>query len=131
MQINGIPAWVLRNFYSKDDVMKTKFREQSIDKVVQQVSSSGGWFLISSKDYSTTTLLDTGRKFEQMLLKLRERNIAIHPMTQILEEKTNSVANKAVGLTDPIQFILRAGYIKDYPTPVSLRRPIEQIIRLQ
>jgi len=43
MEIAGIPGWVLRNFYGKENVMKKGFREQSIDKVVKQVSQSAGW----------------------------------------------------------------------------------------
>ncbi|MES1226735.1 MAG: nitroreductase, partial [Bacteroidota bacterium] len=86
MEITGIPGWVVRNFYSAKDVMKKSFREQTIGKAQVQVSSSGGWLLISSKDNSVMTLLDTGRRLQRVLLKIRKKNIAIHPMTQALEE---------------------------------------------
>ncbi|MEO7047599.1 MAG: hypothetical protein ABI091_20035, partial [Ferruginibacter sp.] len=79
MEIEGIPGWYLRNFYGKEDVMKKSFREQSIDKVVKQVSHSAGWLLITSKDDSVTTLLETGKRLQRLLLKIRRRNIAIHP----------------------------------------------------
>ena len=42
MEVGGMPAGLLRNFYDKKDVMKKKFREQSITKVVKQVSQSAG-----------------------------------------------------------------------------------------
>ncbi len=130
MEIEGMPAWVLRNFYGKSNVMKKNFREQSIDKVVKQVSQSAGWFLITSKDNSVATLLETGKRMQRLFLKVRGRNIAIHPMTQIIEEtETNRLLNNAVGITEPIQFILRTGYLKDYPEPVSLRRSVEHFIR--
>jgi hypothetical protein len=64
------------------------------------------------------------------LLKIREKNIAIHPMTQILEESsTRQMLNQAIGLSENIQFILRVGYLKDYPPPVSLRRPVDWFVR--
>lgn len=49
MELEGIPHWFLRNFYGKKEVMNKSFREQSIDKVVKQVSQSAGWLLIKVK----------------------------------------------------------------------------------
>jgi len=126
MEIEGIPGWYLRNFYGKEQVMKKSFREQSIDKVVKQVSQSAGWLLITSKDQSLISLLETGKRMQRLFLKIRERNIAIHPMTQILEEAaTNQSLNRSIGINEPVQFILRTGYLKEYPKPVTLRRPVE------
>ncbi|WP_069658018.1 Acg family FMN-binding oxidoreductase [Arcticibacter eurypsychrophilus] len=130
MEIEGVPAWVLRNFYKKEDVMKSNFREQSIDAVKKQVTQSAGWLLITSKDSSPGTLIETGKRLQRMLLKVRERNIAIHPMTQIIEESAiGKSLNSSIGISDPIQFILRTGYVKNYPRPVSLRRPVEWFVR--
>ncbi|MCG9892720.1 MAG: hypothetical protein MH252_16805 [Thermosynechococcaceae cyanobacterium MS004] len=130
MEIKGIPGWVVRNFYGKDDVMKKDFRERSIELIEQQVSKSAGWILITSQGNSVETLLETGRRMQRLFLKVREKGIAIHPMTQILEEPaTQQPLNQAMGISSPIQFILRTGYIKNYPEPVSLRRPIEGFIR--
>jgi len=86
MEIDGIAAWYLRNFYGETDVMKKSFREKSIDKVKSQVAKSAGWLILTSIDNTVVTLLETGRRFQRLFLKIRERNIAIHPMTQILEE---------------------------------------------
>ena len=86
--------------------------------------------LITSKDDSVTTLLETGKRLQRLLLKIRERNIAIHPMTQILEETAPRQAlHSSIGMGDNIQFILRTGYVTNYPKPVSLRRPIDRFIR--
>ncbi len=130
MEIDGIPGWLLRNFYNKKDVMKKSFREQSIDKVVKQVSQSAGWLLIKSKDNSVSILLETGKRMQRLFLKVRDKNIAIHPMTQIIEETpTNKILNQSVGIKEPVQFILRTGYLKNYPEPVTLRRQVEQFVR--
>ena len=80
MEIEGIPGWVVRNSYGKDNVMKKDFRERGIDTVKQEVSASAGWILIASKDNSVATLLETGRRMQRLFLKVRERGIAIHPM---------------------------------------------------
>jgi hypothetical protein len=130
MEIDGIPGWYLRNFYNKENVMKKSFREQSIDKVVKQVSKSAGWLLITSKDSSLITLLETGKRMQRLFLKIRERNIAIHPMTQIIEEaSTNQILNQSIGINEPVQFILRTGYLKHYPNPVTLRRSVGRFLR--
>ena len=130
MEIEGISGWVVRNSYSKDNVMKKDFRERGIDQIQKEVSSSAGWILITSQDNSVAALLETGRRMQRLFLKVRERNIAIHPMTQILEEaSTRQTLNQSIGINESIQFILRSGYVKNYPQPVSLRRPIDWFIR--
>ncbi|PZV06588.1 MAG: nitroreductase [Leptolyngbya sp.] len=130
MEIEGISGWVVRNFYDKDNVMKKDFRERGIDTVKQEVSASAGWILITSKDNSVAAFLETGRRMQRLFLKVREKGIAIHPMTQILEEaSTRQTLNQSIGINESIQFILRSGYVKNYPQPVSLRRPIDWFIR--
>lgn len=130
MEIEGITAWYLRNFYGKADVMKNSFREKSIDSVKEQVAKSAGWLLITSKDNSVATLLETGKRLQRLLLKIRERKIAIHPMTQILEESaTRQTVHSSIGISNNIQFILRTGYVTNYPQPVSLRRPVDWFVR--
>ena len=130
MEIEGVSGLVVRNFYSKSDVMKVEFREQGLAKVREQVSSSAGWILVTSKGNAVTDLLETGRRMQRLFLKIREKGIAIHPMTQILEEpSTKDAFARSVGVTDETQFILRTGYVKEYPLPVSLRRPVEWFVR--
>jgi hypothetical protein len=129
MEIDGIPGWVVRNFYSQDNVMKKDFRELSIEKVKQQVSESVGWILITSNGDSLETLLETGRRMQRLFPKVREKTIAIHPMTQILEESSiKQKLSQSIGISDNIQFILRVGYLKTYPEAVTLRRPIDSFI---
>ncbi len=131
MEIDGISSWVVRNFYGKLNVMEKGFRDKNIDNVKKQVSQSAGWLLITSKDHTVTNLLETGKRMQRLFLKVRTKNIAIHPMTQILEESaTNRVINQSMGLSGSIQFILRTGYLKRYPEPVSLRRPVDGFVRL-
>jgi hypothetical protein len=132
MEIDGIPGWLLRNFYTQKNVMTSKFREQGIDKVKKQVSQSAGWLVITSKLDSVATLVETGKRFQRIFLKVRDRNVAIHPMTQILEEtETKRQVNTSIGIGDEIQFILRLGYLKNYPAPTTLRRPVTRIVTKQ
>ncbi|MBC8985301.1 hypothetical protein H9X96_05890 [Pedobacter sp. N36a] len=115
MEIEVISSWVVRNFYGKSNVMVKNFRNQNINQVEKQVASSAGWFLITSKDNSVDSLIETGRRMQRLFLKVKEKGIAIHPMTQILEEPSiHQSLNASIGLNDPIQFVLRTGYVRDY-----------------
>ena len=129
MELEGIPGWILRNFYEQKNVMSNSFREQGIVKVRKQVSQSAGWLLIASNGNSVGELLETGKRFQRVFLKVRDRKIAIHPMTQILEEpETKQMVNASAGINNSIQFILRLGYLKNYPEPVTLRRPVNWLV---
>ncbi len=130
MEISGFSGFLVRNFYSKESAMSNDFRDQGIDKVRSQVSQSAGWILLTSKDNSVDTLIESGRRLQRLLLRVRERNIAIHPMTQILEEpSTQQVLNDSIRINETVQFILRTGYLDQYPRPVSLRRPVGWFLR--
>jgi hypothetical protein len=131
MELTGLTAWIVRNFYDKSSVMSRSFREQGLTNVKTQVSRSAGWLLITSKDETVASLLETGKRLQRLLLKIREKSIAIHPMTQVLEEGPFSQnINEAMEITAPIQFILRCGYIEKYPEVVSVRRPVSRFVRI-
>ncbi len=130
MEIDGFAGWFVRNLYIRENVLSRDFRERGIAKVAAQVASHGGWIVITSPDSSTASLIDAGRRMENLFLKVRERNVAFHPMTQVLEEESTRIAvNEALGIAEPIQFIIRTGYANGYPAPVSMRRPAEWFVR--
>jgi hypothetical protein len=41
----------------------------------------------------------------------------------------NAATTKSIAIGENIQFILRSGYLKGYPPPVSLRRPVDWFMR--
>lgn len=129
MEINGMSGWICRNFYGPSNVMADNFRDKNIEIAQKQVAESAGWLLITSKDNTVASLLETGRRMQRLFLKVREKNIALHPMTQILEEPaTHAPLQQSVGITNPVQFILRLGYVDKYPDPVTLRRPVDWFV---
>jgi len=130
MEIQGFAGWFVRNFYNRESVLKQSFREQTVDVVAKQVKTGGGWVVVTSTDSRIQTLVEYGRAFENVFLKARDKMIAIHPMTQMLEEKPwkNKVAME-LGVPGEVQWILRIGYVKSYPDPVSLRAPVSRFFR--
>jgi nitroreductase len=130
MEISGFAGWYVRTFLNKEDIMKESFIKRGIDKLAKQAAEGGGWFIITSKDEGIAELIDTGRRFQRMALKAREHKLGIHPMTQFLEEKEGrDVITKSHDESMIPQFILRVGYLSNYPDPVSLRRPVSWFIR--
>ena len=130
MEITGIASWYVRHFFDRDDVLGQRFREATIEGVIEQVARHGGWLVITSEDSRVETLLETGRLFQRMFLNVRDRMIAVHPMTQMLEETPwrETVADE-LGLSGRVQFILRLGYLEKYADPVTLRRPVSWFVR--
>jgi hypothetical protein len=130
MEIKGIAGLFVRKFYNRESVLKKSFREQGVDMIVKQVKTCGGWLIVTSQDSNISTLIEYGRVWEDMLLRIREKMIGIHPMSQMLEEEPwKKQIAKDLGLTGEVQWILRIGYLKDYPDPVSLRMPISWFVK--
>ncbi len=130
MEIRGFKGWFLRNFMNPGDFMKPSFRKQSVDQIDRLARQGGGWLVITSEGQTVFDSIDSGRRFERMVLTARERKIAIQPMTQYLEEKSGlkQIAAEHEQRVVP-QFVLRIGYLNTYPDPVSLRRPVNWFIR--
>jgi hypothetical protein len=130
MEIGGIPGWYLRHFAEPPDFLKPGYRDKSLDYTSTLAQEGAGWIVITSKDKTVSSLIETGRRFERMALLAREHNVAIHPMSQCLEEKAgiNQILSSHLNEFHP-QLILRVGYIDFYPPPVSLRRPMNWFLK--
>jgi hypothetical protein len=130
MEIEGAKGWFVRTFIAPGDFMKPNFRRQGVDLTARIAAEGGGWIVITSPGDSVADLIDTGRRFERMALLARERGIAIHPMTQMLEEPEGRQRFAAAHPARIVpQFVLRVGYLDRYPAPVSLRRPVAEFVR--
>jgi len=130
LDITGIAGWYVRYFMNKKVVLGKVFRKQGIDRVRQQLSSYGGWIVITSGDQRIPALIDAGRRCERMWLETRARSIGVHPMSQVLEEAPlKDQITRDLGLPGRAQFILRVGYVSAYPNAVSLRMPVSWFLR--
>jgi hypothetical protein len=129
MEINGLAALYVKNFFSRDDVLSESFRNQTVELTQKYLSSYGSWIILSTESENPETLIHTGGDFLKLGLNAYSRKIALHPMTQPLEEKGFEEAlQKDLNIKGKMQFILRAGYVEKYPDPVTLRMPVERIV---
>lgn len=124
MEIGGVTGWFVRTFLAPEDLMTPASRRRGVDMAARQAAEGGGWVVVTSPGDTVRDWVEAGRKFERLALLARERRVAVHPMTQVLEEAVGREAVAAAhgGRLHP-QFVLRVGYLADYPEPVSLRRP--------
>lgn len=129
MEAGGVAGFVMRHFFDQGSVMGRSFREKGIERCQQQVAEGAGFLVVTSADAAVPALLDAGRRFERMALLVRERAIAVHPMSQALEEAPwrDGLAT-ALGLSGRIQFLVRVGYVDRYPEPVSPRRALDSFV---
>ena len=130
MEIAGFAGWYVRHFMSRAAVLSQGFGEQGLDRIKQQMAACGGWIVVTSPDGSLPALIEAGRRTERMWLAVRDRSIAVHPMTQMLEESPfRERLAQDLGITGSIQFLLQVGYVYQYPEAVSLRRPVSAILK--
>ncbi|MBU2551202.1 MAG: hypothetical protein KKB20_22510 [Proteobacteria bacterium] len=125
MEIYGLAGWYVRHFMEPEDVTGETFRKQGVDMTAEIAGQGAGWLVVTSPGTATADLIETGRRFERVALLARERGLALHPMTQVLEEedwRRRIARDHGPGMIP--QFILRVGYLDRYPPPVSLRRPV-------
>ncbi|MGW8321940.1 MAG: Acg family FMN-binding oxidoreductase [Thermodesulfobacteriota bacterium] len=130
MEIRGLKGWYVRNLTSPEDFMKASMRKRSVEETARLVGQGGGWFVMTSTGESVADLIEVGRGFERMALLARERGVAVHPMTQILEEEIGRreiASSHDAGMLP--QFVLRVGYLDKYPDPVSPRRPVSWFLK--
>jgi hypothetical protein len=129
MEIPALVRLYMSTFFDRTSALTRSFREAGVEQVVERVGQGGGWLVVTGRS-DVASLIETGRQCQRMWLRLRERGLAIHPMTQILEESPQVDAiRRELGLDAAPQFILRIGYVARYPAPVSPRMPVSWFTR--
>jgi hypothetical protein len=126
MEIEGMAGFWVRNFVRPEDFNRPSYRERSVALTTRLAGEGGGWLVITSPGSGPADVIEAGRRFQRMALESRERNLALHPMTQWMEEQSG---RDRIGMNHPEsmipQFVLRVGYVDPYPSPVTLRRPVD------
>jgi hypothetical protein len=130
MEIHGLAGWYVRHFMDPADVSEKTFIIKGIEKIRHQAKKGAGWLVITGDGHTAADLIASGRRFQRMALDARARRIAIHPMSQTLEEAQGQKKIKDNHAPDTLpHFMLRVGYLDKYPDPVSVRRPVEWFVK--
>lgn len=130
MEIGGLANFFVRNFYSREDALTDSFRDASMKAVKEQLSSYGTWIIITTENEAPSNLMTAGADFLKIGIAGIDKKIALHPMTQPIEENEFKMRLKeSLPVKGEIQFVLRSSYVEEYPSPVSVRMEVKQIIR--
>ncbi|WP_074407101.1 MULTISPECIES: Acg family FMN-binding oxidoreductase [Aquimarina] len=127
--IKGIERFLFNLFFTKKSVTGKTFIKSSIKSAKEQLNSCSGYILITSDSYSKAELIKTGRLLERVWLECIDSQIAVHPMSQVLEEKEYyDLLKTSLKIDKEIQMLLRIGKVKEYPERIRKRLDIKDII---
>ncbi len=130
LEMDAMAGFYLRHFAEPEDFLKPFYQKKSLDEISAIAEEGAGWIIITSGGNKVCDLIDAGRNFERMALLARELEVGLHPMSQCLEEKEGMDHIRITHEKEILpQFILRIGYLNRYPSPVSLRRPVNWFLR--
>jgi hypothetical protein len=125
MGLTGIKKWFVSAFYDQNTVMSASFRKQTVQSTKEQATNCAGFFLICSPDGTVESLINTGQLLQRFWLAATARKIAVHPMSSVLEESPwREELGAKLGINGKVQMVLRVGYVNDYGTRISQRRPV-------
>ena len=125
---------IVKTFYYWTTTRKSakgdKFAQQGIDTAKKQLNNCGAFAIITGGN-TFEELINTGRKTQAFWFDCAENNIAVQPFSAALETQPfcSSIQND-LGVTAPVQMILRLGYVDEYGTNCGLRRNLSDYIEV-
>ena len=127
--MSGMKHFFFNTFMNKKSVVGKAFINGSIKGAKEQFNACSGYILIKSDSFSISDLVESGRLLERLWLECVKLKIAVHPMSQVLEEqKYYDLLKSSLNIEGEIQMLLRVGKVKKYPERIGKRLDIEDII---
>ncbi|MFV0506163.1 MAG: hypothetical protein ACK5L5_05560 [Bacteroidales bacterium] len=103
-------------FLNKRSVSKKSFAKASVSKAKKQLEACSGYLLITSPQGDWESWFNSGRLLERVWLKGTAYELAVHPMSQVLEEtRYYTLLKSELNISSEIQMILRVGKVKVLP----------------
>ncbi len=129
--ITGLGRFFYNLFLSEKSVNSNLFRNSSIKSAKKQLQFCAGFIIITSYQNNMEEWVNAGRLLEQVWLTCIKLNIAVHPMSQAIEEQGNyNLLKKELQINGEIQMILRVGNVKKYPQNSKRRIEVENILNI-
>jgi hypothetical protein len=128
--LDGLAGWYVRHFFSRGSSLQRANRERAIETAHRQATGAAGWFVVVAGE-DAAAVIDAGRRFERVALDARAESVALHPMSQALEEapwKDQLATTLGLPPGRRARMIVRAGHVDHYPAAVSLRRPLTDVV---
>lgn len=125
---------IVKTFYywttTRESAKGDKFSQQGIDTAKKQLDNCGAFAVITGGN-SFEELINTGRKTQAFWFDCTEKDIAVQPFSAALETQpfSSSIQND-LGVTAPVQMILRLGYVNEYGANCGVRRNLSDYIQI-
>lgn len=128
--MSGVKHFFFNAFMFKKSVTGNTFIKGSIKEAKEQLNSCSGFIIITTESFKVSELVQAGRDLESVWLKCIENTIAVHPMSQVLEEiEYNKILKKELNIKGEIQMVLRIGKVKNYPELIKRRIDVNNLIK--
>ena len=116
-------------FFNEKSVQGKAFREAGVKKAMEQADACAGFFVLSSPDGTPRAAVQAGRDLESFWLEAVQRGVAVHPMSQVLEESPwkDQIASR-LGIGGTVQMVLRVGLAPTPSRPGSPRRSLGNFV---
>ncbi|MBA5764419.1 twin-arginine translocation pathway signal protein [Vibrio sp. 404] len=134
--VSGIKKWIAETmFISREKAERdpTSFGQQGINKVKEVVADNPHYALLVTKENSRQTQIKIGEIYNRINLTCSHLGVAMHPMSQILEEyddmrslQTTFKQHFQIETNDTVQMLFRLG--KAPATAMTPRREVKSIL---
>lgn len=124
---SGLAKFLWNHFLTPQQVMSRGVRTSTVNWMKKRVNWCAGFFVVTSADDSVSSLLQTGKAIERLVLHCTRLKIQTTMVSQLIHESPwNRQLNAELGMEKPVQMLLIAGYPRKPPRPpVHLRRPVQ------
>lgn len=113
---------------SRRSVLGDGFAAQGVDTARRQAEHCGAFFVVTGED-TAAGWLDAGRRTQAFWFRCVEQQVSIQPMSALLEVPSGPAETaRRLGLEEPAQMLLRAGYVEDYGENPAVRRDLRDYI---
>lgn len=128
MEMNFLVKWLAEYFFKPSDLLSPYFQSNSLALIKDQITEGAGWIIAYTNNTRATDFLSIGRCVQSLWLRCTKLGIALHPMSQALEEAASKNKLQQIFPSTSIVFIARIGHCTAYPAPVSFRRGVSKFI---
>ena len=135
--MTGLGGWITERFFlSRDDVEKdsTSFGEQAVEMTNDQARSAAAYGWITTASNTRLDQVVAGRAYERLNLTAAALGIAMHPMSQVLQEYSDMqdlqkrfLAYLNIPEAHTVQMLFRLGVAE--PVEHSPRRSVKDLQR--
>lgn len=122
--IQGLKKSFYYLFTNRDAAKKDAYAKQGNDMTKGQLENCTGFFVVTG-EHTKRGWIQAGMTLEEFWLKAAQQEVAVHTMSQILEETPycDEIQTK-LEKDQPIQMVLRVGKITPYGANAKIRREL-------